>query len=252
MDTEAKKKLIMQLWKDLTNNKTAGTNIKFKDGKEINVGFVNQFSLHKFIPNKWFDWESRVDAKIMIIGQDWGPYKALLPYIEKYEEEKRNSDFNYDEYLFRTFSSRTEKFIFKSLERSYLEKFNTQITKAIWDEFIFTVAVFFTRQGDHFRGSEFYDEKFGVRTSLPYLKRQIEIVKPKIIMPIGGTAWGMVRDIFGLGKYPEKISEVIERLGKEIIKKGDTIIIPNFHPASHTDPNVQYDIWKRVWENISL
>jgi hypothetical protein len=235
------------LWHDLANDSRPTQRIKIRNGVQINVGFVNQFALHSFIPNKWFDWERRANAEIMIIGQDWGPYAALEPYLIAYEAEKDTDGFDYDEYLFRTFSSRTEKFIFKSLEKSYLEVYNRAITMEIWDKFIFTVAVFFTRQGKHFRGSEFYDEKYGVELSLPYLTRQIDIVKPKVIIPLGGTAWGMVRSIFELKQMPGKISDVVNSLnGKPIIVK-NTAIIPNFHPASHTDPKIQYEIWKTVW-----
>jgi uracil-DNA glycosylase len=185
----------------------------------------------------------------MIIGQDWGPYKALLPYIKAYEERKDDPTFNYDQYLFETFSSRTEKFIIKSIEKTFYEKFQKEISQEVWNNFIFTIAVFFTRQGNHFRGNEFYDEKYGAEQSLPYLKRQIEIVQPKIIMPLGGTAWGMIREIFELNKYPKTISSTIEYLENKAINTNKITIIPNFHPASHTHPNIQYNLWKRVWEN---
>ena len=70
MTTQEKKKLIRKLWKDLSNNTKVTKRYKIREGKKVNVGFVNQYALHSFIPNKWFDWENRVNAEIMIIGQE--------------------------------------------------------------------------------------------------------------------------------------------------------------------------------------
>jgi hypothetical protein len=249
--SSAKKTKIKDLWEKLSKNTDISEHYKIRNGIKINIGFVNQFALHKKIPNKWFDWENRINAKIMIIGQDWGPYSALLPYIEGFNKESINKNFDYDNFLFKTFSSRTEKFILQSIERSFEEEFNKKISKDVWREFVFTVAVLFTRQGNHFRGNEFYDEKFGVEQSYPYLKKQIEIIQPKVIMPLGGTAWKMIGEIFNLD-YPETITNVITVLRKKPIKINEQVIIPNFHPASHTDPKEQYQIWQTLWENIDL
>lgn len=245
-----KKDLIKDLWADLAANEEVTQNFKLRKGQKVNVGFVNQYAKHDFIPNKWFDWERTANAKVVVIGQDWGPYSALLPYITRYDVEKKSPDFDYEKYLFSTFSSRTEKFIMNAIEKSYFETYKTKITSDIWNEFFFTVAVLFTRQGKHFRGSEFYDEKFGVKLSLPYLQRQIKIVQPKVIVLSGGTAWGVIRTIYNLQQYPETISEVLNFLKGEVIKINDMVLIPNFHPASHTDKNVQYEIWKSVWRYL--
>jgi hypothetical protein len=247
MNTKYKINLIRELWKDLANDDNVTVNIKKRKGKEINIGFINQYELHDFIPNKWFDWKRRVNAKIMVIGQDWGPYKALLPYLTIYNREKDKPNFNYDDYLFKTFSSRTEKFIINTIESTYREHYHKKITNNIWNKFIFTIAVMFTRQGNHFRGNEFYDEKFGMKVSLPYLNKQIDIVQPKIIIPLGGTAWTMIREIISLKKYPVKISDTISYLNNQVIKSNNIFIIPDFHPASHTNPQIQYNIWKTIW-----
>lgn len=142
---------IRKLWSDLSKNTSCLTNIKIRKDKKENIGFVNQYTLHEFIPNKWFDWEKRVNSEIMVIGQDWGPYSALLSYIEKYKVEKDLPNFNYDEFLFNTFSSRTEKFIVKVVESSHDSTYKKPISTKVWNNFFFTLAVLFTRQGKHFR-----------------------------------------------------------------------------------------------------
>ncbi len=249
MTTSKKIYEIKKLWKDLGKNSTITKRYKTREDKKVNIGFVNQYTLHSFIPNKWFDWENRVNAEIMIIGQDWGPYRSLLPYIERYNKERNRVDFNYEEFLFKTFSSRTEKYIFTTLSKTYREKYGRDITNQVWEKFIFTVAVLFTRQDKHFRGSEFYDESFGMKESLPYLKRQIEIVNPRVLITMGGTAWNQIKNIYNL-KYPGKFSEVILKLNRKPIVYKDIKIIPIFHPASFTDPKKQYKLWKTLWDNV--
>ncbi|MBD3329350.1 hypothetical protein GF357_02540, partial [Candidatus Dojkabacteria bacterium] len=83
-----------------------------------------------------------------------------------------------------------------------------------------------------------------VKHSLPYLKRQLEILNPKVIMPLGGTAWKAVREIFKLA-LPEKITDVVNLLDAENVSKDETIIIPNFHPASHVPPKIQFEVWDK-------
>jgi hypothetical protein len=245
-----KRKLVRELWTDMSKDRKPTLNLKIRNGKSVNIGFINQYSLHSHIPNKWFDWENRVNAQVMIIGQDWGPYSSLQPYITEYEKESNTTEFDNNKFLFKTFSSRTEKFILSSLQKSYIEQFHKQMSDETWDNIVFTMAVLFTRQGNHFRGNEFYDEKFGLELSLQYLQRQIEIIQPKIIVPFGGAAWGSVQKIFKLENFPNKITDIVAILNRKPIVIGDTTIIPNFHPASHTDPKIGYEIWKTIWKYL--
>lgn len=48
------------------------TNFKHKEKSLINIYNDNNFGSN--IPSIWTDWFNRLDSKIMIIGQDWGPY----------------------------------------------------------------------------------------------------------------------------------------------------------------------------------
>ena len=56
-----------------------------KNGR--NCSLINIYQNNKFcknIPSIWTDWFNRLDSKIMIIGQDWGPYndmKKLKPRL---------------------------------------------------------------------------------------------------------------------------------------------------------------------------
>jgi hypothetical protein len=225
-----------------------------RNGKPTNVGLVNHYKMHDFIPNKWFDWVSRVDSQIMIIGQDWGPYQSLLKYVEDYDIEKVKEGFNYKKFLFKTMSSRTEKFIINSVQDTYKNKFNKEFEFSNWDNFIFTVAVFFTRQGKLFRGNSNFDPVRSLSNSFPYLSKQIDIIKPKIIMPLGTMAWESVIKHFNFQPSLRTLTEVMNNLPQEgCIKVNDTYIIPNFHPASYVDPKIMVKQFSRIWEiNNSL
>lgn len=48
------------------------TNFKHKEKSLINIYNDNNFGSN--IPSIWTDWFNRLDSKIMIIVQDWGPY----------------------------------------------------------------------------------------------------------------------------------------------------------------------------------
>src|SRR5688572_21705985 len=71
---------MQDLINDLANDRSHNTIKASRKGVITDLSLVNQFALNKFIPNKWFDWIDRVDAEIMIIGQDWGPYIALQKF----------------------------------------------------------------------------------------------------------------------------------------------------------------------------
>lgn len=239
-------KLVAELRADTQAEKISA----LRKGQRSDLGLVNHFRKHDLIPNKWFDWVARADSSIMIIGQDWGPYSALRKYVDNYALESVKPDFDYSKFLFSTFSSRTEKFILKAVEQTYTEKFG-KFDQAIWDDIIFTMAVLFTRQGEHFRGNHNFDPVQSALHSYPFVARQIEIVKPKIIVALGGMAFEVVNKYFRLGYEGKTITDVIVTLGQESIHADNTIIIPNFHPASHTDPKLQMQIWRKLWDNIN-
>ncbi len=222
-----------------------------RKGIDKDVSLINHYRMHELIPNKWFDWVARSDARIMVIGQDWGPYAALKKYVDDFDLSQDADDFDYHSFLFKTFSSRTEKFIMKAVKETYRNAFGT-FDDSVFDDFFFTMAVLFTRQGTHFRGNDNFDEKRSYEYSYPFVTRQIEIVKPEIIMPIGGLGFKVVNDYFKLGYDKRTLTSVIEELGDSVIRVNGTVIIPNFHPASHTSPAFQLQRWAKIWEYYKL
>lgn len=234
------------LVQEMTQDKTAASLQAIRKGKVVDIGLVNHFQLHDLIPNKWFDWTRRADASIMIIGQDWGPYIALKHYMDDYEAQKDSPDFNYDKFLFSGFSSRTEKFILKAITEAYFLAANDEIPQEKWNDIIFTMSVLFTRQGKHFRGTEFFDNEKSRNHSFSYVSRQIDIVKPKVIMTLGGMAWQTVAEHFSFTQFKgQTVTQVIQNVSAPgYIQLEHTTIIPNFHPASHVSPAIMKKIWQ--------
>lgn len=197
---------------------------------------INQFKYSTFIPNKWFDWPKYSESKIMIIGQDWGPYAILQrKFIDRFEIESKGKDFDYDKFLYQTFSSRTEKFIQKSIEYWFEIVHHTQMNFRDWDNYFFTIAVMFCRSGNLFRGSTNFDAKRSLAVSRYYLKKQIEIVQPQKIMTLGDLALRQVFSILGIGDK-RKLSEIV--LHNDKFNGQEIEIFPNFHPASHVDKKI--------------
>lgn len=246
------KKLRMQkLLYDLAHETQVSFIRAQRQGITTDLSLVNQFALHPLIPNKWFDWERRINAPIMIIGQDWGPYSVLKTYIDQYDSEVKNEGFDYEQFLCKQMSSRTEKFILNTIKETYIEK-HEKFDHAIYDKFFFTMAVLFTRHGKHFRGNHNFDERQSFEISYPYVARQIEIVKPKVIMPLGLLGLKLVTRYFDLpfrNRNLESVIDELESIGR-CIHLTNTMIIPNYHPASYTSPSQQKEIWSTIWEVI--
>jgi hypothetical protein len=189
--------------------------------ERINPPLVNHFAIHSKIPNRWFDWENRIHSPVMIIGQDWGPYIHLRKYID---------DPTQDHFA----SSRTEKFIINTLN---------SIDTTLIDSIFFTVAVIFTRTGTLFRGSQNYNEAKSFDISFPYVSRQINIVRPKIILTLGGLAFKTIDQHFRLNAGSQKLNKIVSAGEFQI---GDTVIIPAYHPAAFVSPQIQLKSWKKL------
>ncbi|MCB9803591.1 hypothetical protein H6763_02055 [Candidatus Nomurabacteria bacterium] len=80
--------------------------------------------------------------------------------------------------------------------------------------------------------------------------RQIEIIEPMIIMPLGELALIQVERYYDLKLEGKSLTEKISKLGSGVIEQNGAVIIPNFHPASHVDPSIMLDRWKLLWEYL--
>ena len=79
-----------------------------------------------------------------------------------------------------------------------------------------------------------------IKACFPYLERQIKIIKPKIICPLGRYSMKFLMEKFGLENQIEKISKIHGRLFKSKNLFQSITIIPFYHPAVATyNPNTK-------------
>ena len=69
------------------------TDFKCKEKSLINIYKDCNFSSN--IPSMWTDWFNRLDSKIMIIGQDWGPFNDMKMFNEQYIKNPSKSNWKY-------------------------------------------------------------------------------------------------------------------------------------------------------------
>lgn len=70
-----------------------------------------------------------------------------------------------------------------------------------------------------------------IRACVPYLERQIEMIKPRVICPLGRHSMKFLMEKFGLAGQIEGISKIHGRLFKSNNFFQEIIIVPFYHPA---------------------
>jgi len=66
----------------------------------------------------------------------------------------------------------------------------------------------------------------------PFLDRQIDIIQPKIVVPLGRYAMNYIMEKFGLNTSIKPISEIHGKVFSARTKYGSIKIIPLYHPAA--------------------
>lgn len=91
-----------------------------------------------------------------------------------------------------------------------------------------------------------------IKSCTPYLERQIEMIKPEIICPLGRHSMNFLMEKFGLGNQIEGISRIHGRSFKTKNLFQDITIIPFYHPAVATyNPNMK-GILEKDFEILKL
>ena len=206
----------------------------FKDKEKSLINIYNDYNFGSNIPSIWTDWFNRLDSKIMIIGQDWGPYNDMKKLNSLLDEDKSN----WKELI------ELEKSNTKKLLENYIK--DSSNNKHSLNDIFITNAIMCARQGDNYRGNNI-DLKKSTLNCSNFLLRQIEIVKPKVILTLG---------YYPLMSLSNLMDFEIEKTLKETIKeypeicKGDYTIIPLYHPVAQIKKSEQLEQYKRIWKYI--
>ena len=212
-------------------------NLKKKTGKDcslINIYKDNEFC--KNIPSIWTDWINRLDSKIMIIGQDWGPFNDMKTLNEAYIKQPTKENWKH---LIEQEKSATKR----QLEYYIKESSNN---KHSLDEIFITNAIMCARQGDNYRGDNI-DLKKSTHNCSNYLRKQIEIVKPKIILTLGYYPILSLSKIYGF-EIGNNLKETIKNYPE--IKINNYIVIPLYHPVAQVRKSEQLEQYKRIWKYL--
>lgn len=73
-----------------------------------------------------------------------------------------------------------------------------------------------------------------IKACTPYLERQIEVIKPKVICPLGRHSMKFLMEKFGLGNQLEGISKIHGKLFESNNLFQKITLIPFYHPAVAT------------------
>lgn len=206
----------------------------------IDCSLISIYENTKFakeIPSIWTDWYNRLDSKIMIIGQDWGPFEDMRKLNEEYWENPKKENWVK---LIEDEKSLTKKQLTKYLLESSKGKINS-----INDIYI-TNAIMCGRKGNNYRGNNI-NLKCSTLNCKEFLFKQIEIVKPKVILTLGYYLLYSLSNTYNF-KIEENLTKTIEKY--PIIEIEDFIIVPLYHPVAQITKEKQMEQYKRIWNYI--
>lgn len=199
-------------------------------GNKSLINFYHDENLACNIPSIWTDWFKRLDSKIFIIGQDWGPIDDMKVLHDRFMAgEDWNALINEE----------------KSLTKKSLEKFLKCVNINLDDVFV-TNAIMCARYGKNYRGNNI-DLKYSSISCSKFLQRQIEIVRPKVIITLGYYPLYSLSQIFDF-KIEDNLSKSIAKYN--IFKIKDYVIIPMFHPVAQVSHEVQINRYKMILDYL--
>ncbi len=189
------------------------------------------------MPSIWTDWYQRLDAEIMIIGQDWGPYIDMEKLNEKYQENQTRN--NWKE-LIETEKSLTKKQLTNFIKVSS----NNEVTNL--DNFYITNAIMCARQGISYRADNINLKKSTLNCK-DFLEEQITIVNPKIILTLGYYPLLALSEIFNF-EIKTTLKDCIK--SNPYFKVKSYTIIPLYHPVAQIKKEEQLSQYKRIWTHL--
>jgi len=190
------------------------SNFKCQTKNLINIYEDYEFAIN--IPSIWTDWFSRLESKLMIIGQDWGPYQDMKYLNSLLEIDKKNW-----KKIIELEKSNTKKLLSYYIEESSNHRY-------CLDNIFITNAILCARNGSNYRGNNISLEKSTIFCS-SHLLEQIKIVKPKVIVTLGYYPLLSLSKTLGF-EIRKNLKETIKEFPE--IKIANYIIVPQFHPVA--------------------
>ena len=206
----------------------------FSCSKKSLINIYKEKEFCKNIPSIWTDWFNRLDSKIMIVGQDWGPYNDMKKFSDLLKSDKSNW-----QEIIELEKSNTKKLLNYYIKQSSNNNYSL-------DDIFITNAIMCARQGDSYRGNNIDLKKSTINCS-EYLLKQIDIIKPKVILTLGYYSLLSLSKIYNF-KIDRTLKETINRYPE--INVNNYVIIPLYHPVAQIKKSEQLVQYKRIWKYI--
>ena len=206
----------------------------FSCSKKSLINIYKEKEFCKNIPSIWTDWFNRLDSKIMIVGQDWGPYNDMKKFSDLLKSDKSNW-----QEIIGLEKSNTKKLLNYYIKQSSNNNYSL-------DDIFITNAIMCARQGDSYRGNNIDLKKSTINCS-EYLLKQIDIIKPKVILTLGYYSLLSLSKIYNF-KIDRTLKETINKYPE--INVNNYVIIPLYHPVAQIKKSEQLVQYKRIWKYI--
>jgi DNA polymerase len=192
--------------------------------------YLNERCLDSGEIGPWSQWQNSLDAKILLVGQDWGSVEG---FIEQEGEEWDNSETN------RNLIKLLGSIGFHIKGPTFDEKNN---------DIFFTNAVLCLKDGGaQAKTDEIWFRKCGKL----FLRPLIELIEPKIVIALGKEAykaiiWAYMRPIPSHDKY----SEIVDKLGETQLNSKSRLFAV-YHPSrriinTHRPMDKQLKDWEKI------
>lgn len=214
--------------------------MKNRNGKDCSLTNIYKDNFYREVPSIWTDWYNRLDSKIMIIGQDWGPFNEMRKFHDMYIGDKTDDNWKR---IIEEEKSLTKKLLTKYLVDSGRD-YGLDIDENFINNIYITNAIMCARNGDNYRSNNIKLKECSLNCS-KYLKRQIDIVKPKIILTLGFYPLLSLSKIYDF-IIDKTLKDNINNYGSYEIQ--DMIIIPLYHPAAQVSSLVQREQYDKIWK----
>ena len=175
----------------------------------------------------WTQWQGNLNADLMIVGQDWG---SKGYYIENEGVEKDTNATN-----------RTIRELLSSIDIQIALPNLAQRESAVF----FTNSILCLRPGNGLTGPTPPVSSFD-NCSKSFLRPQIELVNPKVVVTLGHKAYSSVLKAYDRKPHPLMTAAV----GEIIPLAGRTCLIPVFHPGHYGSLTRSIQEQKKDWQQV--
>lgn len=182
----------------------------------------------------WSRWQGNLDAKLMVIGQDWGTTR----YFEKWEGLDQPTGSTTNEHLMTLLIH-----IGIKIDRAFV---------AEKGEVFFTNAILCLKEGTlQSKVKSEWFQNCGER----FLKPLIELIHPKIVVPLGEKACDAVIKAYNLPVKRSKYKDVVEAGG--IALPEGILLFPVYHCGAriintHRNMEAQLKDWERIGLGLTI